>query len=254
MISHFRIRFAAVALIGTLALTGCQTSKTSAASNASTTSATSTAAPAPQGDPSIIAVVKNGVLAEYNTTTVGKAFEGTFQNAKWSSFETAKGEVVVEFNGTGASDAFRQARIVPWQFQTAVNAQVQLFREGCKDSEGVRDQLRTVEEAKKRLDAQLAEPKQRLERLHYASSKEELAELDKVKWEIDGITKRFGMAEFTKTEEEASAKVNACAHAKPVNIPLKFQFTLGIDKKTFQVSSVDQIFPDQQSALEFIYR
>jgi hypothetical protein len=53
-----------------------------------------------QGDSAVIAVVKNGVLTDHNTTTVGNAFEGTFQNPKWTSFETPKKEVVVEFNGT----------------------------------------------------------------------------------------------------------------------------------------------------------
>jgi len=44
--------------------------------------------------------VKNGVLPEHDTTTVGKAFEGTFQAAKWSSFVSPKGVTVVEFAGT----------------------------------------------------------------------------------------------------------------------------------------------------------
>jgi hypothetical protein len=44
--------------------------------------------------------VKGGVLTAYNSTTVGKAFGGTFQNAKWTSFETPKGVVIVEVNGT----------------------------------------------------------------------------------------------------------------------------------------------------------
>ena len=47
-----------------------------------------------------VTTVRNGVLNDYNTTTVGKAFEGTFQNAKWSSFVADKGVTVVQFDGT----------------------------------------------------------------------------------------------------------------------------------------------------------
>jgi len=41
--------------------------------------------------------VKNGVLADYNTTTVGKAFGGTFENPTF--IETAKGIRLVDFSG-----------------------------------------------------------------------------------------------------------------------------------------------------------
>jgi hypothetical protein len=80
-----------------------------AAANTSATTPTpqvATDAPKPsepaveQGDSSVIAVVKNGVLSNYNTTTVGKAFEGTFQNPQWKSFVSPKGTTIVEFNGT----------------------------------------------------------------------------------------------------------------------------------------------------------
>lgn len=57
-------------------------------------------APAVEDDSAVISVVKNGVLADYNTTTVGKAFEGTFQNQKWTSFVSPKGVTVVQFDGT----------------------------------------------------------------------------------------------------------------------------------------------------------
>jgi hypothetical protein len=49
---------------------------------------------------SAVDTVRNGVLGHYNTTTVGKAFEGTFQDPKWKSFVSAKGTTIVEFNGT----------------------------------------------------------------------------------------------------------------------------------------------------------
>jgi hypothetical protein len=47
-----------------------------------------------------IDMVKTGMLPGYNATTVGKAFEGTFQNAQWTSFVSSKGATVVQLNGT----------------------------------------------------------------------------------------------------------------------------------------------------------
>jgi hypothetical protein len=51
-----------------------------------------------------INIVEDGMLPGYNATTVGKAFDGTFQNPKWTSFVSAKGATVVEFNGTITPD------------------------------------------------------------------------------------------------------------------------------------------------------
>ena len=44
-------------------------------------------------------MVKDGVLKGYDTTTVGKAFDSSFNNADWKNFKTDKGERIVEFNG-----------------------------------------------------------------------------------------------------------------------------------------------------------
>jgi hypothetical protein len=49
---------------------------------------------------SAIDTVKEGMLAGYDSTTVGKAFEGTFQRPKWTAFETPKGQTIVQFDGT----------------------------------------------------------------------------------------------------------------------------------------------------------
>lgn len=62
-------------------------------------SSPSNPAPAIPANPEID-LVKNGVLPEYNSTTVGKAFEGTFQDAQWKSFVSPKGATIVEFDGT----------------------------------------------------------------------------------------------------------------------------------------------------------
>lgn len=49
-----------------------------------------------QGD---IDVVKDGVMGGYQTTTVGAAFDASFDNPQWSEFKGEKGERVVEFTG-----------------------------------------------------------------------------------------------------------------------------------------------------------
>lgn len=44
-------------------------------------------------------VVKDWTMPGYETTTVGKAFNASFDNPEWKQFESEKGEQVVEFNG-----------------------------------------------------------------------------------------------------------------------------------------------------------
>lgn len=45
------------------------------------------------------ALVRDGHMRAYPSTTVGKAFAGNFDGGSWRSFTTAKGQQVVEFNG-----------------------------------------------------------------------------------------------------------------------------------------------------------
>ena len=49
------------------------------------------------GDPSV-ETVKNGTMTFYNNTSIEKAFS-SFDNGEWESFETKRGEIIVEFNG-----------------------------------------------------------------------------------------------------------------------------------------------------------
>lgn len=44
-------------------------------------------------------VVKGSTMVNYESTTVGKAFEGSFDDPIWTEFETKKGHKVVEFTG-----------------------------------------------------------------------------------------------------------------------------------------------------------
>jgi len=45
-------------------------------------------------------LVKNGYMQAYPTTTVGSAFDATFNAPKWTSFKGEKGQRIVEFTGT----------------------------------------------------------------------------------------------------------------------------------------------------------
>lgn len=49
------------------------------------------------GDP--VALVRDGHMTAYPSTTVGKAFAGNFDEGTWRSFTTPKGQKVVEFTG-----------------------------------------------------------------------------------------------------------------------------------------------------------
>lgn len=78
-----------------------QTVSTENAAPPSASTATSnTSTPSTSEDDKYVATVRGGVLsAPYNTTTIGKALEATFTEPRWRSFETAKGQKIVEFTG-----------------------------------------------------------------------------------------------------------------------------------------------------------
>lgn len=46
-----------------------------------------------------VALVRDGHMSAYPSTTVGKAFAGNFDEGAWRSFTTPKGQTVVEFSG-----------------------------------------------------------------------------------------------------------------------------------------------------------
>jgi len=61
----------------------------------------------PQTD-TFVSAVRNSVMARYNTTTIGKAFEATFTDSRWESGETNKGARVVEFTGKLPQSAYQK--------------------------------------------------------------------------------------------------------------------------------------------------
>jgi hypothetical protein len=133
---------------------------------------------------SAIQVVRNGVLGKYNEVTVGKAFEGTFQNAKWSSFVSPRGVTVVQFDGT-----------ILWGRRP--------------------DGHRAVED--------LAPA----EILRNCVSPPDFEQLDPVDRMAD------------------------CAIDTPV--PVRFQFLVSVDRKTFRIGYVDDHFGTVERALAFVY-
>ena len=46
-----------------------------------------------------VSTVKNGIIENYNTTSIDKAFSASFKDGEWDSFETERGERVVKFSG-----------------------------------------------------------------------------------------------------------------------------------------------------------
>jgi len=61
------------------------------------------------GCSSDVSKVKNGTMPGYEKTTIGKAFEASFDDVKWEAFEGKKGERVVQFTGKISKDLHNTA-------------------------------------------------------------------------------------------------------------------------------------------------
>jgi hypothetical protein len=173
-----------------------------------------------------IGVVKNGVLTGYESTTVGKAFEGTFQNAKWTTFETPKGATVVEFNGTlkpKASSKWHISESHGGVIDSGITVPQKLLHPivvSCINKLGLDDEM-----------------KQEAKANDY--------------WLL-GV--EYWMLRQEGGHPERIAKIKSCIN-ESVSIPVSFQFTLSSDKKEFKLSYIDQpIFAGQEEeALAFVY-
>ena len=53
--------------------------------------------------------IKNETMNGYETTTIGKAFDASFDETKWEAFESKKGEKVVQFAGKISEDLHKSA-------------------------------------------------------------------------------------------------------------------------------------------------
>ncbi len=137
---------------------------------------------------SAVQVVRNGVLDKYTTTTVGKAFEGTFQDARWTSFVSPKGVTVVQFDGT-----------IVWGRRPDAHKPVG----DLAPAEILRNCVSSLD------------------------SPGTWADLDPINRMAD------------------------CAIDRPM--PVRFQFLVSADRKTFEIGSVDENFGTVERALAFIY-
>jgi hypothetical protein len=116
----------ALTTVGVFFCVGCQSLTSSTAKGATAGPGAAETLLAHRGPE--VEVVRNGMLSRYNSTTVGKAFEGTFQNPTWTSFETPKGATVVEFDG-----AISYGELNRGHFQPYIG---KVQKEACHRSEG----------------------------------------------------------------------------------------------------------------------
>ena len=263
-------------LIGFSILTGCQSKSAGSQISASTPSDSSapSSKPTPTSDSSDSAVrlVRNGVLSDFNSTTVGKAFEGTFQNAKWSSFVTAKGQKVVQFDGFVAlGTAPRQPA-----------SEVMEVRDQCKASLGLADTFAEIRSKRQSLDQEYKtkarEISQRYTVVNYRGGYYRAAQMEQLQLNLDPDypeepeayqTERIGgrgekpyhdlfaawkneRDALRRVEQEANDKIGACT--VKAQVPVRFQFLLSVDVTQFRLSGLDPHFNTEEEALSFIYR
>ena len=166
-----------------------------------------------------IATVTNGVLNGYDSTTVGKAFEGSFQDAKWTTFVSPKGVTIVEFNGTVKMSALQDGGFKITESNNIVNPLVT----NCINTLGLKEQM--TQEAHNPTDGVWGGGYWRLP-VFYWVNRQKVA------------------------HPEWYEKLNRC-----VNIPVSFQFAISADQKSFKVAYLDQpIFGGQEDkALGFVY-
>ena len=182
---------------------------------------------------SAIGQVKNGVLAEYNTTTVGKAFEGTFRDSRWTQFETQKGAVIVEFNGTITFDALKRQHhgYLPKQFIGGK------LRENCITSLGLADAIA-------QLNAQ-AEHEKELVRQQAKDDTNFVSARNREPWGSD--LNQGPSAETQQQIDHIASKIDECLETTPT--PVRVQFALSADKKTFKIGAIDTAF----DGINFLY-
>ncbi len=80
----------------------------SAQSNVNVSAKPTVSAPQIPNSDKYIDVVRQGTMTGYDSTTIGKAFEATFQNPQWESGETTKGVWFVEFKGMLPENLYKE--------------------------------------------------------------------------------------------------------------------------------------------------
>jgi hypothetical protein len=219
------------------------------------------------GSTTDIDLVKNGVLQQFPSTTVGKAFGGTFQNPQWRSFETAKGQRIVEFTGTIKPAALRSGG---FSFTDIYEQEAAKHKDACIASEGLTEKLpqdkAAVTEAwakheefstdwKQRFDAVGRKYKGQAAGYHMQETANEQQKLYdeqhdyEAKWNAENKAR-------TQAYDEDNKRVAACVDAK-LQIRVMFQFVVLADGSGFELGSFDtKPFSGSSTAevLAFVYR
>jgi hypothetical protein len=200
-------------------------------------------------------IVRNGVLKAHNTTTVGKAFEGTFQNAKWTSFETPKGATVVEFNGKVQPDVLSKNG-----FGSSVDEDRLTQECSAPLADKIAAQLHDTAEHSKQHDSEKTELYEREKKL-YPTEAQWAAAQPTLKADYQALRDKWAQIEAAdqETKKQIGAVISKCVAEKlsGMVVPVKVQFLLSADKKTFTINYVEnKVFGwrKQDEILQFIYR
>jgi hypothetical protein len=158
-----------------------------------------------------VEMVKDGVLAAYNSTTIGKAFDATFKDPKWTSFISPKGATVVQFNGV-----VRPKPASVWQITE--------FRGGVMDGQVT-------------IPPGLLHPaiEACVEKLGLGEEMMQEAKAGDY-WLLNT---EYRILRQTTTHPERIEQIKACMN-QTLSIPVSFQFTLSADRKDFKLSYIDQ--------------
>jgi len=213
----------ALAVIGVL-IVGYQYSKPASPEPAPAQPAPATVAN--HSDPSVD-LVRAGSLPGFASMTVGKAFGDKFQNARWNSFQTPNGVSIVDFSGTIRSGVLSVAGL------TIDGLNPIILRSNCITSLGLGAKMSVEARSVQTFEDAASESGVK----HYAptaASKQQQPEKE--------------------LSDASEAKIQACMESLP--IPVKFQFIVSADRKTFELAYIDAMPfgktpPDR--VLAFIY-
>ena len=169
-----------------------------------------------------VEVVRNGVLEGYPSTTVGRAFEATFQNAKWTTIDTAKGQTIVQFDGT----------VETRKFGKLTTGEELLYAESSMKSKCM---------------AALGVTEQMTELIRQREEMRTANHVNDPGWNYD-----WTWIQLNQQILATNTKLAQCMNNSPT--PVRFQFTLSVRSQgSFDLTYVDPVFDSPQRALSFIY-
>jgi hypothetical protein len=202
--------------------------------------------------------VRNSALSGYTATTVGKAFEGTFSKAHWSSLVTRKGVTVVEFDGTISGADLKKH--FPGQISRYERAHPEDIGKSCP--------ALTQQQAE-------AESAERDFKVIYADYNSRWPAIQEQQRQAVGHGNQEAANAAAKAQSdlyrpvvEAGNKASAARRAEnelqvscvkkwtdAVTIPVNFQFTLSADRQSFELTyAADDVFGNNRDRLlDFIY-